>query len=237
MGLVIKNIVPVTGNVITEEMIAYMRKYLSPDTELRSVQIKVGPPSIECEYDEAVCAPDVLRLCKEAEEEGCDGIFINCYGDPAVKAAREYVDIPVFGGFEPSLHLSMGLADKIAIISVMNNVLPMIEGNVAKAHLDGRVCCVRSIDIPVEDLQQHDKLVKALIAEAVEAIKVDGAQAVSLGCTAMVDVTEDVQAGLMELGYEIPVIEAAQAAVMLLELEAKMHLKQSRITYMRPPER
>ena len=131
----------------------------------------------------------------------------------------------------------MGLADKIAIISVMNNVLPMIEGNVAKAHLDGRVCCVRSIDIPVEDLQQHDKLVKALIAEAVEAIKVDGAQAVSLGCTAMVDVTEDVQAGLMELGYEIPVIEAAQAAVMLLELEAKMHLKQSRVTYMRPPKR
>ena len=51
MGLVIKNIIPVTGNVITEEMIAYMRKYLSPDTELRSVQIKVGPPSIECEYD------------------------------------------------------------------------------------------------------------------------------------------------------------------------------------------
>ena len=61
MGLVIKNIIPVTGNVITEEMIAYMRKYLSPDTELRSVQIKVGPPSIECEYDEAVCAPDVQR--------------------------------------------------------------------------------------------------------------------------------------------------------------------------------
>ena len=117
MGLIIKNIIPVTGNVITPEMVEYTRKYLQPDTELRTVQIKVGPPSIECEYDEAVAGPDVLRLCKEAEEEGCDGIFINCYGDPAVKAAREYVDIPVFGGFEPSLHLAMGLADKIAIIS------------------------------------------------------------------------------------------------------------------------
>ena len=219
MGLIIKNIIPVTGNVITPEMVEYTRKYLQPDTELRTVQIKVGPPS------------------KEAEEEGCDGIFINCYGDPAVKAAREYVDIPVFGGFEPSLHLAMGLADKIAIITVMNNVLPMLEGNVAKSHFDGRVCCVRSIDIPVEDLQQHDKVVAALIAETEEAIRVDGAQAVSLGCTAMVDVAEDVQAGLLKKGYEIPVIEAAQAAVMLLELEARMHLKQSRITYMRPPER
>ena len=42
---------------------------------------------------------------------------------------------------------------------------------------------------------------------------------------------------LLQKGYEIPVIEAAQAAVMLLELEARMRLKQSRITYMRPPER
>lgn len=39
------------------------------------------------------------------------------------------------------------------------------------------------------------------------------------------------------LSYDIPVIEAAQAAVMLLELSAKMGLKQSRITYMRPPQR
>lgn len=148
----IKNIIPVTGPVITPEMIKYIRKYLSPDTELSTSQIKVGTPSIECEYDEAMAGPDVLRLCKEAEAEGCDGIFINCFGDPAVKAARELVNIPVFGGFEPAMHLALGLADKIAIISVMKNVLPMIEGEVAKSHLEGRVCCVRSIDIPVEEL-------------------------------------------------------------------------------------
>ena len=47
----IKNIIPVTGPVITPEMIKYIRKYLSPDTELSTSQIKVGTPSIECEYD------------------------------------------------------------------------------------------------------------------------------------------------------------------------------------------
>ena len=86
----IKNIIPVTGPVITPEMIKYIRKYLSPDTELSTSQIKVGTPSIECEYDEAMAGPDVLRLCKEAEAEGCDGIFINCFGDPAVKATTIY---------------------------------------------------------------------------------------------------------------------------------------------------
>ena len=46
MGIVIKNIIPVTGDVITPEMGEYTRKYLQPDTELRTVQIAVGPPSI-----------------------------------------------------------------------------------------------------------------------------------------------------------------------------------------------
>ena len=43
----------------------------------------------------------------------------------------------MFGGFEPSLHLAMGLADKIAIITVMNNVLPA-GGNVASRILTDR---------------------------------------------------------------------------------------------------
>ena len=207
MGLKIKNIIPVTGDIITPEMLDYIRKYLSPDTELSTSQIKVGTPSIECAYDEVLCSPDILRLCKEAEDEGCDAIFINCYGDPAVRAAREYVNIPVFGGFEPSMFLCMGLADKIGIVTV------------------------------VEELQQHDRVVEALVRESLEAIRVDGAQAISLGCTAMVGVAEDVRDALKKQGYEIPVIEAAQAAVMLLEVEARMHLLQSRITCMRPPEK
>ena len=119
----------------------------------------------------------------------------------------------------------------------MKNVVPLIEGNVAKAHFDGRVCCVRCVDIPVLDLQNHEKVVAALVRESLKAIREDGAQAISLGCTAMIDVAEDVQAALKSQGYEIPVIEAAQAAVMLLEVEAKMHLLQSRITYMRPPKK
>ncbi|MEG0779911.1 MAG: aspartate/glutamate racemase family protein [Oscillospiraceae bacterium] len=235
--MVIKNIIPVTGNVITPEMVAYMRKYLSADTKLESVQISRGPASIECEWDEVLAAPPVVELCIQAEKEGCDGIFINCFGDPGVRAARECVSIPVFGGFEPSMHLALGLADNVAIVTVMDNVLPLIEGNVARAHLNGRVCCVRSIDIPVEELQQHEKLCAALTAESIAAIETDGAQAIALGCTAMVDVAEDVQRQLLQAGYDIPVIESAQAAVMLLELSAKMGLKQSRITYLPPPVR
>lgn len=68
-------------------------------------------------------------------------------------------------------------------------------------------------------------------------IREDGAQVIVLGCTAMVDVTETVQARLHAAGYGVPVLEAAQSAVMLLELSVKMGLQQSRITYMPVPEK
>ena len=215
----------------------YINKYLSEDTVMDITQIKEGTLSIECEYDEAMCAPDIIRHCIEAEKAGYEGVFINCFGDPGVRAARECVNIPVYGGFEPVMHMALGMADKIGIVTVLPNVLPMIQGEIAKTHLTERVACVRSVDIPVLDLSNHDKLCRALLEESIRAIKENGAQAIVLGCTAMVDVAETVQAKLHEAGYIIPVLEAAQSAVMLLELTVKMGLKQSRITYMPVPQK
>ena len=65
MGVKILNLLPVTGDVLTPEMFKYMCKYLEPDTEVQTYQITSGPPSIECEYDEALAAADVLRLAKK----------------------------------------------------------------------------------------------------------------------------------------------------------------------------
>lgn len=234
----ILDLVPVTTpGIISTAMEQYINKYVSPGTQVDVSQITQGTPSIECEYDEAMCAPDIIAHCIAAEKDGYEGVFINCFGDPGVRAARECVNIPVFGGFEPVMHLALGMADQIGIVTVLPNVLPMIKGNIAKAHLDDRVACVRSVDIPVLELSSHEKLCNAVFEESVKAIREDGAEAIVLGCTAMVDVTETVQARLHEAGYLIPVLEAAQSAVMLLELSVRMGLKQSRMTYMPVPQK
>ena len=232
------DLVPVTTpGIISEEMESYINKYLSPDTQMDCDQITEGTASIECEYDEAMCQPDIIRHCIQAEKDGYAGVFINCFGDPGVRAAREAVNIPVFGGFEPVMYLALGMADRIGIVTVLPNVLPLIRSGISKAHLGDRVACVRSIDIPVLDLSSHEKLCNAVFEESMKAIREDGAEVIVLGCTAIVDVTETVQARLHEAGYRIPVMEAAQSAVMLLELTAKMGLCQSRITYMPIPEK
>ena len=76
MSVKILNLLPVTGDVLTPEMFKYMCKYLESDTEVQTYQITSGPPSIECEYDEALAAPDVLRLAKQGEEDGFQAIFM-----------------------------------------------------------------------------------------------------------------------------------------------------------------
>ncbi len=232
------DIIPVTApGLITPEMESYINKYLSPGTQMDITQIAQGTPSIECEYDEALCTPAIIAACEQAERDGYEGIFINCFGDPGVRATRERVGVPVFGGFEPVMHLALGMADRIGIVTVLPNVLPMIRAEVARACLGGRVACVRTVDIPVLDLGHHEKLCAAVYEESLRAIREDGAEAIVLGCTAMIDVTETVQARLHEAGYRVPVLEAAQSAVMTLELAVKMGLNHSRITYMPIPEK
>lgn len=230
------NLDPVTTGA-TEEELAYMGKYLDPDTELCSWAIEEGPASIECEYDEAMSQPAIINLAKKAEAEGFDGIFVDCFGDPGVRAVRECVDIPVFGGFEPVIHLSLGLADKVAIITVLPDVIPMLRNSVSRAGLNDRVVKIMSVDIPVLELSDRKKLLEALYHKSILAVREYEAEAIVLGCTAMIDVAEELEAALKEADIHVPVLEAAQSALMLLELQAKMGLTHSRLTYRRPREK
>lgn len=236
------NLVPVIGDVWTDEMSQYSFQYLRPTTEVVTQQIVHGPSSIEGEYDEVFAAPDVVSLCEIAAngiEPGSsfDGVFVNCFGDPGVRAAREAVRIPVFGGFEPVMHLALGVADNIAIISVLKNVLPMIQGTIAKAGLRERVVSLRDIDVPVLDLENHALVVQRLIEQSIAAIGENNAQAIVLGCTGFVDVREEVQAGLLTAGYDTIVLEAAQAGMMMLENFVTMGYSQSRLNYMPPRDK
>ncbi|MGN0732551.1 MAG: aspartate/glutamate racemase family protein [Emergencia sp.] len=238
MSIKLKQVVPVTGDfLLDDETIRYNCKYLNKDTSVEILQIAEGQLSIESEYDEAINAAQVVRLCKKAAEEDCDGIFVDCFGDPGVRGAREITDVPVFGGFEPAIHIALGLGDRIGIVTVLENVIPLIEGGIAKSHLGERVVSVRSVDIPVADLEKKDVLAHHIVDEAIEMIKHERVSVIVLGCTGMIDVAETVECRLEQMGYEIPVVEAAQAALNMLEMYAKMGLKHSRITYMKPPQK
>jgi len=231
------NLVPVIGDVWTAAMGDYVFRHLRPKTRVETWGIQHGSSSSEGEYDKVLAAPETVWACQKAAGEGFDGIFINCFCDLGVRAAREVVDIPVFGGFEPVMHLALGVADRIGIITVLPHAVSMIHANIGKARLDGRVVCVRNINIPVLALKDHHNLVAAVVEQALAAITQDHAQAIVMGCTGFINLAEDVQTTLREKGHDSIVLEAGQSAITLLETCVVMGLRQSRLTYLPPREK
>ena len=58
-------------------------QFKAPDTEIDVVGLDKGPASIEGYYDEVLAASDVADKVVQAEADGCDGVFVTCFGDPA----------------------------------------------------------------------------------------------------------------------------------------------------------
>jgi allantoin racemase len=224
------NLDPVAYATSPEEE-AYISKYLSAGVELVSRCAEGVPETIESEYEEALAAPHVADACVQAEKDGFDGVFVDCFGDPGVRAARELVSIPVLGGFEPAILTAMGLADRFAIITVVPNVIPMIYSNAARAGITSRLVKIDCVDMPVVELKNKDRLLASLYDKGKAACFQNGAEAIVLGCTAMIDVADRLREKLKLDGLDIPVIEPAQAALATLETYAKMGLRHSRLTY------
>ncbi len=233
----ILDVVPVTApGILSELMINDMEKYLMLGTKAKHVQISEGPVTIECEYDEVFAAPEVVKLATEEYKNGnVDAVFVNCFGDPGVRAVRENIPVPVFGGFEPAIHMALGLGDKVGIVTVLKNVVPMLNGAVARSGLEKRVVSIRTLNIPVLQLEDHDLLMNSLYEECRKAIEEDGVEVLVMGCTGIVGIDDEMTEKLLADGYDVPVLEAGACAMTMAELYARMGLKPSRLTYMKPP--
>lgn len=231
----ILDVIPVNFDIIDEEMKKYLEEPLhrfgkDPTTVIHK-RIYKGTPSIESAYDEVLNTRYIYRTVEESMEEGFSAAFLNCFGDPGVTAARCKAEFPVFGGFEPAILFALGLADRVGIITVLDNVQPMLREHIHNARLEERVVSVRNVNMPVLGLEDHGMLIQHLTEQAFEAIKDDGAEAFVLGCTGMLSVAQAVESNLARAGYTVPVIEPGQAAMVMCELMGNLGYKHSRIAF------
>lgn len=136
----ILDVIPVNFDIISEDMKKYLEEplhqngYADPTVVVHQRLYK-GKPSIESAYDEVLNTRYVYRTIEQNLTEGFGASFINCFGDPGVIAARCKADFLVFGGFEPAVLFALGLADRVGIITVLDNVQPMLWEHVHNAKL------------------------------------------------------------------------------------------------------
>lgn len=172
-----------------------------------------------------------------AQNDGCDGVISLCFADPGVKAAREVLNIPVVGAGESSMLFASLLAKSYSVVTVLPNVISMIENVSKTVGVNGKLASVRYVDIPVLELVDKEKMLNALFEEMVKAIEIDKAHALVLGCTGMMGVASALQNKLREHGYDVPVIDPSFAAAKIVGSLISMNVKQSRLTYMPPTQK
>jgi allantoin racemase len=226
---------PLIGEAFAEHVRKEVAQWVSPDLAIDVVKVQRGVASIESEYDEALAGPGILEAVQQAAADGADAVFITCFGDPAVHAAREVVDIPVVGGFEPAMLTALSLGEHVGIVTVLPNVVPMISGLVRRYGLSDRCTDIRVVDLPVLSLDEPDKLLGLLHREATAAIQSGNADVIVLGCTGMIGVARELQARLASDGTFVPVIDPTGTALLWLEKLTRLGLRASRATYLPPP--
>jgi allantoin racemase len=230
----IRVVVPIASDYFNSEVVTEFSAYASSDTQISAVSLDEGPQSIESECEEALVVPDFLRKCKDAEKEGCDAIICDCFGDPGVHAARELTTLPVIGAGESSMLLAAGLGQRFSVVTVLPSVFTMIENLAQRAGVGGKLASVRSVDIPVLDLHDKERMVTALFENMVGAIDEDRAHVLTLGCTGMMGVAANLRSKLIANGLDVPVIDPVGAAVKQAETMVALGVHQSRLTYHRP---
>lgn len=206
------------GENVRRDTEPYLRRVLRPETAVEFLGIEKGSFTIESETQAMLNGADVLKLAIEAEKSGSDGIFVDCFDDPAVYPCRECLDIPVFGGYVPAVLTAMGLAERVGIITTDEAGILSEE---RKARLHGfrpRIAAIRCVDMGVALLRNDTAaLTEALLETCLRMQRDDRVGAVCLGCTGMIQAMDPLAAKLREHSCFLPVIEPATAGVSWLE--------------------
>jgi allantoin racemase len=231
----IKIITPIITDQFNTAVEKEAEQFTAPDTEIDVENIKTGAASIECAYDEVINGPDIVRLAVQAEKEGFDAVFVDCFGDPGVDAAREMVSIPVVGGFQPAALTACLLTGRFSIITVLPSVVPMLRGLIRKQGITENVASIRNVNVAVLDLSDSNVLMNSLISEAEAAVEENGAEGIVLGCTGMLGLAASLEKELAARGITIPVIDPTGAAIGFLQALYRNSLRHSRRTYHTPP--
>jgi len=230
----IKVIDPVCTDVWNEFVEKNMNKWKDDDTSIDIINIEKGPESIECTYDKVWSELFTVQEAEKAERDGYDGVIINCFGDPGLRAAKEKLNIPVVGINEPSIHIASILGDKFSIISPAPTwgMTGMTKDRMKLYGFEHKCASIRTVEISVLDLEKDKSLVvKRVFEEAKKAVDEDGADTIVYGCGAILGVEERI---LKEL--KVPVVVPMFAALKICEALICMGIAQSKHYFPTPPE-
>ena len=214
---------PNTTKAMTQKIDLTAKNFASKDTEIISVEPKVGPDSIEGFYDEAFCIPGLVEEIKKQND--ADAYIIACFDDTGLEVIRSITEKPVIGIGEATYHVATMIAGNFTVITTLSRSIRPLTHNLKKYGFFENCVKVTAIEVPVLDLENIssenlDKLNKVIQ----DTMENDNAEAIILGCAGMADLASN-----LEIKHKLPVIEGVSSAVVLAESLVNLKIKTSKV--------
>ena len=226
----IKAIIPNSGmdRETLDDRRRMLSRALSPGAEISVDCIRGGPDSIESNTDEVLAGAEVVRECIRAEKEGFEAVIIYCFSDLALDAARENVSIPVIGPGEVTLAAADMISDRFTVVTTVSaNIVRTRRRLMKNRAARDKMASVRALDIPVVGLREDPAATKTYLEKVCrEAVELDGADAIVLGCLGMADYGDE-----LEREFDVKVLDPAFLAAAFAEMAARTGLLHSRRAY------
>ncbi len=141
--------------------------------------------------------------------DGCDAVFIACFGDPGLLALREVSPVPVVGMLEASCLEAQRTAGRYAIVTGGALWKSMLEEIVAGFGLGDGLAGIRTVERTGGEIAKDPEGALSMLASACrECVEKDRAEAVILGGAALAGL-----AARLQPQVSVPVICSVEAGI------------------------
>ncbi|WP_046864871.1 aspartate/glutamate racemase family protein [Microvirga massiliensis] len=176
---------PNTTESVTELVADLGRRLAEPGSEIRAVTGRFGARYISSRSAAAIASHAALELLA-THVEGCDAVYLACFGDPGLFALKELSPVPVIGMAEASCHLAATVGRRFSIVTGGARWSPMLEEFVTAIGLSASLASVRTVaPTGAEIAAAPDRALASLSGQARACAEEDGAEVVILGGAAL----------------------------------------------------
>lgn len=184
---------PNTLASVTDLVAGHVRRIAGDAVEFVPVTGRFGARYIASRTASAIAAHAALDALAE-HVEGCDAVYLACFGDPGLAALKELSPVPVIGMAEASCRAAAEGDRRFAIVTGGALWGPMLTEFVTGLGLAGRFAGVRTIALTGDQIARDPEAALADLAAACRScVETDGAQLVILGGAALAGLAERIQ--------------------------------------------
>jgi Asp/Glu/hydantoin racemase len=203
---------PNTSAATTELMLRIARKSCGSDIEIEGATAPFGEALITDDGALSTAADAVLAIVDRLAAPGPDGIVIAAFGDPALEAVRERVDLPVVGIAEASMFEAAAGGRKFSVATTTPDLVDAIRRCALRYGLGDQLLSVRTTSGDARAVMADGGSLRlALEKVAKEVIQQDGAEAVVIGGGPLAEAARHLAQAI-----RVPIIEPIPAAIRLL---------------------